>query len=156
MTTPNPGVPREPHERPPTRRIPYGAERRYGRQMPAPDQPCHDCAVRPCELHQDGCDWEECETCGGQRIACDCCVVCRAAGDTWLVCGPCIERARAGGLGASPPELNAAAMQRVLDTDFLGGRIGLIHRDALLATAAVCAYLVAVARGGVSSPSEEP
>ena len=76
-------------------RIPYRAEQRFGGFTPD-ETVCHDCGARPGEIHQEGCDWEECETCGKQRIGCSCCVVCRAHENkgTWCVCGDCIERAR--------------------------------------------------------------
>ena len=83
-------------ERPaPPKRIPYGHERRAGFAERYPK--CHDCAVAIDELHREGCDVEECETCGGQRIGCSCCVICRAHRDkgTWCVCGACIELAEA-------------------------------------------------------------
>jgi len=106
-------------------RISYGAERRYRErapgyreQLPPPTGPCHDCAVRPGELHQEGCDWEECETCGGQRISCCCCTVCRAheKDGTWSVCQRCIDlaqRALSGG-AALPREPSPAAIDALL------------------------------------------
>lgn len=33
---------------------------------------CHDCHVKPGELHHNGCDVERCPWCGHQRISCDC------------------------------------------------------------------------------------
>lgn len=33
---------------------------------------CPDCAVKPGEQHQGGCDVERCTQCGYQRIGCDC------------------------------------------------------------------------------------
>ena len=33
---------------------------------------CPDCAVKPGELHQPGCDCERCALCGEQVISCDC------------------------------------------------------------------------------------
>lgn len=33
---------------------------------------CHDCAVKPGELHKPGCDVERCPRCGYQMISCDC------------------------------------------------------------------------------------
>jgi hypothetical protein len=50
-------------------RIPYGRER----GSPVPPGPCHDCAVLPAQLHVPFiCDMEECPSCHGQVIACDC------------------------------------------------------------------------------------
>ena len=46
------------------KRIPYGVETRDGR--------CHDCGVQKGDLHAEGCDWEECPTCHGQKISCGC------------------------------------------------------------------------------------
>lgn len=74
-----------------TPRIPYGQERN-----PWSGVTCHDCGVARGEIHSNGCDVEECETCGNQRIGCSCCVVCRAHENkgTWCVCAECIELAR--------------------------------------------------------------
>lgn len=33
---------------------------------------CHDCSVKPGELHKTGCDWEVCFLCGRQLISCYC------------------------------------------------------------------------------------
>lgn len=33
---------------------------------------CHDCAAKPGELHEYGCDTERCPFCGGQLITCGC------------------------------------------------------------------------------------
>lgn len=46
---------------------------RYGEDGEDPNgRPCHDCAVREGEPHQNGCDAEQCPVCGGQFISCDC------------------------------------------------------------------------------------
>lgn len=31
---------------------------------------CHDCGAKPGELHDPGCDMEQCPECGGQLICC--------------------------------------------------------------------------------------
>ena len=36
-------------------------------------QICHDCGVMEGEIHEYGCDMENCPFCGGQLISCDCC-----------------------------------------------------------------------------------
>lgn len=33
-------------------------------------QDCHDCNAKPGELHDPGCDTEQCPACGGQAISC--------------------------------------------------------------------------------------
>jgi hypothetical protein len=36
------------------------------------NKPCPKCDAAPGELHEDGCDVEQCPYCGGQLISCDC------------------------------------------------------------------------------------
>jgi hypothetical protein len=50
-------------------RIRYGDEHD---DWKADQQPCHDCRVLKGEFHVPDCDVEECPTCGGQLISCDC------------------------------------------------------------------------------------
>ena len=50
-------------------RIPYGTEE-GGREFP---EPCRDCGVLRGQYHVEGvCDMEECPSCHGQAIGCDC------------------------------------------------------------------------------------
>lgn len=53
----------------PLPRIPYGNEQD---DWGAEDHPCEDCRVMKGELHVPGCDGEECPSCHGQLITCDC------------------------------------------------------------------------------------
>jgi len=50
-------------------RIRYGDEHD---DWGANEHACHDCAVLKSEFHVLGCDGEECPSCGGQLISCDC------------------------------------------------------------------------------------
>ena len=51
------------------KRIPYGKE--SGGEWP--HNPCHDCGVLKGQFHVElVCDVEECPSCGGQVIGCDC------------------------------------------------------------------------------------
>ena len=51
-------------------RIPYGKETNHG-GFEATER-CHDCYVSVGQLHQPGCDWEQCPSCNGQVISCRC------------------------------------------------------------------------------------
>lgn len=54
-------------------RIRYGDQRERLADWVAKTQAvCHDCLVRPGELHVPGCDWELCPKCLGQAISCGC------------------------------------------------------------------------------------
>jgi hypothetical protein len=46
----------------PLKRLPYDGD----------GQKCHDCNVRPGQLHHPGCDMELCPACRGQAISCGC------------------------------------------------------------------------------------
>lgn len=37
-----------------------------------PTRPCHDCFALVGQYHAEGCDWEQCACCGGQRLGCPC------------------------------------------------------------------------------------
>jgi hypothetical protein len=50
-------------------RIRYGGE---SQDWGATERPCGDCAVMKGQLHVPSCDIEECPSCGGQALACDC------------------------------------------------------------------------------------
>lgn len=50
-------------------RVRYGSE---ADDWGADKSPCHDCAVIKGEFHVPDCDVEECPSCGGQLISCDC------------------------------------------------------------------------------------
>ena len=48
-------------------RVLYGNE--YGGKT-SKNHKCHDCGVKPGNIHQYGCDMERCAKCGGQMISC--------------------------------------------------------------------------------------
>ncbi len=50
-------------------RIRYGDE---SEQLAAGSRPCPDCKVQQGQFHVPSCDLEECPSCGGQAIGCDC------------------------------------------------------------------------------------
>ncbi len=50
-------------------RIRYGDEHD---DWGAHEHACHDCSVLKSEFHVPGCDGEECPSCRGQLISCDC------------------------------------------------------------------------------------
>jgi hypothetical protein len=63
--------------------LPYGKEKQFANEPPAPGQHhhgvlignpprCHDCASVPGHYHHPGCDYEECPRCHEQLIGCDC------------------------------------------------------------------------------------
>jgi len=52
--------------------IPYGNESEDysgGRRNPPT---CHDCAAKIGQYHHVGCDWEQCPSCSGQLLSCEC------------------------------------------------------------------------------------
>lgn len=48
--------------------VPWGSELRW----PHSNRRCGDCGVAPGKWHHLGCDIQECPTCGGQLLSCDC------------------------------------------------------------------------------------
>jgi hypothetical protein len=50
-------------------RLRYGSE---SEDWGADRHPCGDCAVLKMQFHVEGCDIEECPSCGDQMISCDC------------------------------------------------------------------------------------
>ncbi len=53
-------------------RIPWGAEKRFGKVKTKADELCHDCLAEPGMLHIFNCDMEECPKCGDQALICPC------------------------------------------------------------------------------------
>lgn len=51
-------------------RVIFGHEHE-GQRQHSKDE-CHDCGAIYGQLHEEGCDWEECAICQGQRISCGC------------------------------------------------------------------------------------
>jgi len=57
------------------RRIPYGQEdgwKQHGLEDIPQQQNCHDCDAGNGEVHDLGCDLEQCPRCAKQLISCDC------------------------------------------------------------------------------------
>lgn len=60
-----------------TERIPYGGETRKELSdgtplyIPRESEKCHDCGAERGELHQKGCDVEQCPDCKTQLISCE-------------------------------------------------------------------------------------
>ena len=54
-------------------RIPFGEEepKEPWYIPPAPDYKCPDCSANNTELHDPGCDVEQCPECGQQLIGCE-------------------------------------------------------------------------------------
>lgn len=65
------------HDTDGTERIPYGEETRNelpdgtALYIPRDSEKCHDCQVERGELHEKGCDVEQCPECRTQLISCD-------------------------------------------------------------------------------------
>lgn len=55
------------------RRIKYGSEIGIWEEAAAELSPCHDCNAIVGQYHCDGCDWEQCPRCLGQRLGCPSC-----------------------------------------------------------------------------------
>ena len=54
--------------------IRYGDEDRGEDYIVDGDDRCHDCGILVGGYHHPGCDWEECPSCGGQALGCNCAV----------------------------------------------------------------------------------